>query len=124
MLKFESLANIGDVIKAFDFKPMEGRPDMFMTGVITDKGPIYVKRDFGDGVLREAYHCDGYTVKIIGSDADSKERIGDVGYIPFEVDFMEYDERIEMVATAAELEMITEEDALDFANEFKEFANQ
>ena len=109
MMKFEALANVGDVIKAYDFKPMEGRPDCFMTGIVTAKGPIYVDRDFGDGVIRNVYMCDGYTVKIIGADADSIDfRKGDTGYIPFEVDFMEYDGRIELVATKEELAMVVE----------------
>lgn len=108
MLKFAELANVGDVIKAYDFKPMEGRPDCYMTGVVLDKGPIYVDRDFGDGVVRRVYHCDGYTVKVIGSDEDSKERIGVVGYIPFRVSFQEYDERIELVATKEELTMVVD----------------
>ncbi len=105
MLKFENTANIGDMIKAFDFKPMEGRPDSFMTGIVTAKGPIYVERDFGEGPVR-VYHCDGYTVKVIGSDEDSKERIGDIGYIPFGVSFMEFDERVTLVATKEEIELV------------------
>lgn len=116
MLKFEALANVGDVIKAYDFKPMEGRPDSFMTGVIVDKGPIYVKRDFGDGIIREVYHCDGYTVKVIGGDAAeySQNRIGDIGYIPFEVSMLEYDERVQLVATAEEVDMLIESEAAEY----------
>ena len=101
MLKFESLANIGDIIKGFDFKPMEGRPDMFMTGKVIAKGPIK-HPEYG----MTMFH--GYTIEIIGTDEDSKERIGDVGYIPFEVDFMEYDERVSIVATAEEFAMVME----------------
>lgn len=103
MLKFAGFANKGDMIKAFDFKPMADRPDCFMTGIVLDKGPIYV---YVEELGREIYHCDGYTVRIVGSDEDSKERIGDIGYIPFEVSMFEYDERITMVATAAEVEMV------------------
>ena len=109
MLKFAEFANVGDVIKAYDFKPMEGRPDCFMTGIVLDKGPIYVDRDFGDGEIRRVYLCDGYTIKIIGADDDTKDaRIGDTGYVPFEVDFLEYDERIEVVATKEEVDMLIE----------------
>ena len=109
MLKFAEFANVGDVIKAYDFKPMEGRPDCYMTGIVTAKGPIYVDRDFGDGVVRRVYHCDGYTIKIIGADEDTREaRIGDIGYVPFEVSFLEYDERIELVATKEEVDLLIE----------------
>ena len=111
MLKFESLANVGDVIKAFDFMPRPGVcEDMFMTGIVTAKGPIYVDRDFGDGVIRNVYLCDGYTIKIIDADEDTREdRVGDTGYVPFEVSMMEYDERVQLVATEEEMSDITEE---------------
>lgn len=109
MLKFAELANVGDVIKAYDFKPMEGRPDCYMTGRVIAKGPI---KHPEYGVVM--YH--GYTVEIIDADEDSRDfRVGDTGYIPFEVDFMEYDERIELVATANDLADITEEFSSVFA---------
>lgn len=99
MLKFEALANIGDVIKAYDFMPFEGRPDVYMVGKVIAKGDIYVDRDFGDGVVRNVYLCKGYTVEIIDADDDTREeRVGDIGYVPFEVTMLEYDGRIERVA--------------------------
>lgn len=104
MLKFESLANIGDIIKSFDFKPMEGRPDYFLTGIVTAKGPMMQELPGGN----HAYIGEGYTVKVIGGDAESVEmgRKDVTMYVPFEVDFMEYDERVQLVATAEELEMV------------------
>jgi hypothetical protein len=112
MLKFESLAKIGDVIKAFDFKPMADRPDYFLTGIVTEKGPMYKEIEEG----RKVYIGEGYTVNVIGGDAESVEmgRKNVTMYVPFEVDFMEYNERIELVATKEELEMITEEYASVF----------
>lgn len=107
MLKFESLAKIGDVIKSFDFKPMEGRPEYFLTGIVTEKGSMYKEIEEG----RKVYIGEGYTVNVIGGDEESV-RIGRKNvtmYVPFEVDFMEYDERVTLVATKEELEMITEE---------------
>ncbi len=97
MLKFAELANIGDVIRAYDFKPMEGRPVMYMTGRVIAKGPV---KHPEYGVVM--FH--GYTIEIIDSDEDSKERIGDTGYVPFEVDFMEYDDRVKVVATADDMD--------------------
>jgi len=109
--KFENKANVGDVIKAYDFKPMEGRPDCFMTGIVKAKGPVYGVVRCGDEEI-EHYMYEGYTIEIIGADEDSYEfRIGDEGYVPFEVDFMEYDGRIELVATAEELAMVLEDEA-------------
>lgn len=103
MLKFETLANVGDVIKAFDFKPFPGRPDCYMTGRVIAKGPV---KHPELGVVM--FH--GYTIEIIDADEDSREdRIGDTGYVPFEVTMMEYDERIELVATEEEMSDIAEE---------------
>lgn len=104
MLKFESLAKIGDIIKAFDFKPMGGRDDYFLTGIVTAKGKMYKELENGNN----HYIGDGYTVKVIGGDEDSKERIGLTMFVPYEVDFMEYDERVSLVATAEELELVME----------------
>ena len=38
MLKYEKTAEIGDVIKAFDFQPMPGRGNCYITGKVLDKG--------------------------------------------------------------------------------------
>lgn len=107
MLKFENTANIGDVIKAYDFKPMSDRPDMFLTGRVVAKGPMYGKVVCGDEEL-EHYIGEGYTVEIIGGDAESVEmgRIGIEAYVPFEVSITEFDGRVELVATEAEVEML------------------
>lgn len=104
MLKFESLAKIGDVIKAFDFKPMEGRDNYFLTGIVTAKGNMY--REVEDGL--KVFIGKGYTVKVIGGDAESVEmgRKNIEMYVPYEVDFMEYDDRVTLVATAEELELV------------------
>jgi hypothetical protein len=102
MLKFENTANIGDIIKAFDFKPMADRPDSFLTGRVVEKGEMF--QDF-DG--RKVYIGNGYTVEVLGGDSESAPiRKGQTMYVPFEVDFMEYDERVEVVATEAEIEML------------------
>ena len=98
MLKFENLANVGDVIKAFDFKPMEGRPDMFLIGEVLAKGKMFKEIEEG----RKVYIGDGYTVKVVGGDEDSIEmgRKDIEMYVPFEVDFMEWDGRIEVLEVA------------------------
>ena len=38
MLKFEKTAEIGDLIKAYDFQPMSDRGDSYIVGKVTDKG--------------------------------------------------------------------------------------
>ena len=34
MLKFERVATVGDIIRAYDFKPMAGRDDAFIEGIV------------------------------------------------------------------------------------------
>ena len=102
MLKFENTANIGDIIKAFDFKPMEGREDSFLAGRVVRKGSLYKEYEG-----RKLYLCEGYEVEVLGGDSESAPiRKGTTALVPFEVDFMEYDERISVVATEAEIEML------------------
>lgn len=106
MLKFEALANVGDIIKAYDFKPMEGRPDCFLTGRVVRKGSLYKGHWDGDDMIN-VYLCEGYEVEVLGGDEESAPiRKGHTMYVPYEVDFMEYDNRIELVATAEEVEML------------------
>jgi hypothetical protein len=106
MLKFAELANVGDVIKAYDFKPMEGRDDCFLTGRVIRKGSLYKGHLNGDEIV-SVYLCEGYEVEVIGGDAESAPfRKGNTMYVPFEIDFMEFDNRVELVATEAEVEML------------------
>jgi len=100
MLKFENTAKIGDIIKAYDFQPMEDRPEVFMTGRVIAKGPI--KHPVHGFTMFE-----GYTIEVLGGDEKTREsRKGDTGYVPFEVDFMEYDNRVQVVVTEEEVEMV------------------
>lgn len=109
MLKFESLANVGDIIKAYDFKPMEGREDSFLAGRVIRKGSLYKGHWDGDE-MRKFYICEGYEVEVVGGCERSiaAGRKGTIALVPFEVDFMEYDERISIVATAEEVAMVME----------------
>ena len=79
-----TLASVGDVIRAYDFKPMVGRGDCYMEGKVVSKG--LTKAGF-----------DGFTIemsKVVFSGEERDVIAGDVGYVPFEVMFMEYDGRI------------------------------
>lgn len=86
MLKYQNLAQIGDRIRAYDFRGMK---DAFIEGVIIDKGPI--KNEEGAYML-----FDGYTIQIDKDGADFG-RVGDLGYVPFETS-LDYDDRVEVVA--------------------------
>ena len=87
MMKFENTAQVGDRIKSFDFEPMEGREDRFVVGEVVKK------HEFGT-VHKETlipYSC--YIVKCEESSHDQYE-LGQEVFVPYEVDFMEYEERV------------------------------
>jgi hypothetical protein len=75
-LKFENKFKIGDKIKSQDFF---GKPEFYIAGKIT-----------GTDVIR------GAKVYLIDIEEDTLDagREGDVGYVPMEVSFMEWDNRV------------------------------
>jgi hypothetical protein len=87
MLKFEKVAAVGDYIRAYDFKPMRGRMDCYVEGIVleitNEKGykafKIKVKNDVYGGEMQEA---------------EGQTRNGQEVFVPMEVSFMEYDSRI------------------------------
>ena len=82
MLKFANIAKLGDTIRAYDFKPMLGREDCFVEGVI--------KRI--DNKLYDAFVIE--VTKDSWSDAEDPGRVGKEILVPFEVSFMEFDARV------------------------------
>jgi len=82
MLKFANIAKLGDTIRAYDFKPMKGREDCFVEGV--------VKRI--DTKLYDAFVIE--VTKDSWSDAQDPGRVGKEVFVPFEVSFMEFDARV------------------------------
>jgi len=58
MLKFENTANVGDTIRAYDFRPMSDRPDSYLEGEVIEKGPIFAKplKIFGFGPKFGNFH--------------------------------------------------------------------
>ena len=98
MLKFENTANVGDTIRAYDFRPMSDRPDSYLVGEVVSKGPIFAKPHNDHKV----YLCDGYTVRVTesvtGVEMFDAERVGDEMYVPFEMSgFSEFDNRVEVI---------------------------
>jgi hypothetical protein len=82
MLKFANIAKLGDTIRAYDFKPMLGREDCFVEGV--------VKRI--DTKLYDAFVIE--VARDSWSDAEDPGRVGKEVLVPFEVSFMEFDARV------------------------------
>tara|TARA_R110001606_G_scaffold369578_1_gene525696 strand:- start:1 stop:264 length:264 start_codon:yes stop_codon:yes gene_type:complete len=79
--------NVLTSIRAYDFKPMADRPDCYIEGIVVETGMIK-HPTFGDDMF------EGYTILITGSSRANDPRIGDQGYVPFEMDFMDFDGRI------------------------------
>lgn len=84
MLKFENLANVGDVIRGYDFY---GNREAYIQGKVIAKGKV---------TIQGQYMYDAYTI-IVEKDGAEFGREGDEMYIPFETSMMEYDGRVELI---------------------------
>lgn len=83
---------VNDIIRSYDFKPMVGRTDCFVEGKVLERSntemgyqayKIRVTRDVFDG---KEFTEVGY--KSLGN------RVGEIVFVPWRVDFMEYQGRI------------------------------
>ena len=85
-MNYENVAEVGDTIKAYDFQPMDGRPDRFLVGTVTAKGKT------PNGFV-------GYTVTVTES-PEHDARVGLEMYVPFVVGSLqrEWDGRVSKVA--------------------------
>jgi len=82
MLKYAKIAKEGQTIRAYDFKPLVGRQDCFVEGI--------VKR-----VDNKGFDC--YVIEVTRdswTEGSEKGRVGQEVLVPFQVSFMEYDGRI------------------------------
>jgi len=86
-LKFQDAAQVGDVIRGYDFKPMEGRNDCFAEGVVER-----VTNEPGYAAFKITCTKDVFDGEVQPKGKHS--RVGRIVYIPLEVSFMEYDARI------------------------------
>ena len=87
MLKFEGVADVGEYIKAMDFRHYEDRDDMFVIGQVTAKGLI------------EHLNMNGYTIEC-GYDTEGG-RVGVTMFIPYEVSPADWDDRVQYVTAEA-----------------------
>lgn len=81
-LKFEGLEK-GTAIRAFDFEPLEGRPDQYIEGKIININPKWID-----------YDC--YAILIDHDTTPKMPRKGRVAYVPMETTF-DFDNRIEEI---------------------------
>ena len=86
MLKYENLAEVGMVIRGYDFRGTKGA---YIEGKVIAKGAIHTPSG--------QYYFDGYTI-IVEKDGAEFGREGDEAYIPYETS-MDYDGRVELIDT-------------------------
>jgi hypothetical protein len=85
-LKYENTAQVGDVIRAYDFEPFPGRRDRYVEGIVLCKTIKY-----GAAV----YIICGMVDTMCDDDSDST-RVGDHISVPFET-IMDYDGRVTLI---------------------------
>lgn len=81
--------NVGDTIRGYDFKPMIGREDCYVEGVVLDRS------DNTNGYQ-------AYKIRVTKDVFDGKEfnerrngcRVGEIVFVPWKVSFMEYPGRV------------------------------
>jgi len=81
---FENIANVGDIVRAYDFQPMADRPECFAEGEVVEKGYI------------SAYGIDGYRIKVLTDTAFPEDPRPEI-VAPFQIMFMDFDGRVTKV---------------------------
>jgi len=92
MLKFEKVAKVGDYIRAYDFKPMRGRTDCFVEGIVLEVTAECGYKAFVIHVIKDVF--DGKEFNELAYKEVSGHRVGEKVFVPMEASFMEYDARI------------------------------
>jgi hypothetical protein len=87
-MKFTNIAKVGDIIRAYDFKPMAGRDDAFVEGIVEEVN-----------CTEPGYNCFKITATADKFEkyetvSDKENRVGRIVFVPHQVSFMEYDSRI------------------------------
>ena len=94
MLKFEGVATVGDIIRAYDFRPCAGRDDAFIEGVVLDAKNF----ELGHATFKIKVTAD----KFVG-DVETEEfegnRVGKIMFVPHEIGFFDFDFRVVNLTT-------------------------
>lgn len=80
---------VGDLIRAYDFEPLPGRPDMYVVGIVKEIGWI---RDQYIGYTIECVY--DTMAKAAGVDEAKCSRVGRTVYVPVQMMIMEFDGRV------------------------------
>lgn len=86
--KFEATAEVGDLIKCYDFEPHPDRQDRYVVGRVLEKGFL---TDFS---------IHGYRIAVLKDTVFTGEDMRDEVVTAFEMMFGEHDDRITKVETA------------------------
>ena len=88
MLKFEGIAKVGDIIRAYDFKPMAGRDDAFIEGIVENAN----SNEFGFSAYKITVTVDKF--KKYETKATARNRVGQIAFVPHQTSFNEFDFRV------------------------------
>jgi hypothetical protein len=88
MLKFANVAKVGDIIRAYDFKPMAGRDDAFIEGVVIDAN----NNEQGYKAFKVKVTVDKF--KKYETKVTARNRVEQIAFVPFQTSFMEFDFRV------------------------------
>ena len=88
MLKFEGIATVGDIIRAYDFKPMAGRDDAFIEGVVIDAN----SNESGFKSYKIKVTVDKF--KKYETKVSARNRVEQIAFVPHQTSFMEFDFRV------------------------------
>ena len=88
MLKFEGIAKVGDIIRAYDFKPMAGRDDAFVEGIVEKTNC----NESGFSSYKITVTVDKF--RKYETKASPRNRVGQIVFVPHQTSFMEFDFRV------------------------------
>ena len=88
MLKFANVAKVGDIIRAYDFKPMAGRDDAFIEGVVIDAN----NNEQGYKAFKVKVTVDKF--KKYETKVSARNRVEQIAFVPHQTSFMEFDFRV------------------------------
>lgn len=76
------IVKTGDVIRSYDFKPMVGRDDCFVEGVVERETNEHGYDAYKITVTKDSWTTEGYS------------RVGEIVYVPKRVSFSEFAGRV------------------------------
>jgi hypothetical protein len=88
MLKFANIAKVGDVIRAYDFKPCAGRDDAFIEGIVEQANC----NEPGYNAYKITVTVDKF--KKYENKPNPRNRVGQIVFVPHQTSFSEFDFRV------------------------------